>query len=409
MSRAATKAPAPSLVSPESKVEISPPRHTRTRPTVAIVYHFLPHYRAGIFLTLLDSTKFNYIFVAGSNDLAPTIPEWHVPDQTRLVQARCRWIFKPWFFQSGLAKLALRKDLAAIIYLGAPHSISTWYSAVLAKLTGKTVLFWTHGWTETNGWLHEAVKKRFMCLADLVLLYGQRAKTLGEKQGVSPDRMLVIYNSLNYNQQKQLRQNLVDDDLGDLRLHMFGDRDSPYAICTARLTRECNLELLLSAQALLRKTNKLVNVVLVGDGPDRDTLERHAKRDSLPVLFVGACYDELTLARLIRAANVTVSPGKIGLTAIHSLTYGTPVITHDDPSHQGPEVEAIIAGHNGDLFRRGDAEDLARLLWKWSSVNWFDSEVRARCYEVVEEHYNPASQAQVIESALSRERAWGQE
>lgn len=144
--------------------------------TVAIIYHFLPHYRAGIFLQLLESAKYNYIFVAGNNNLAPSIPEWHPTDRSRFVEARCNWVRKPWFYQKGLVTLALRKDIGAIIYLGAPHSISTWYSAILARLTGKKVLFWTHGWLARKGWLHDAIKKRFMCLADIVLLYGERAK-----------------------------------------------------------------------------------------------------------------------------------------------------------------------------------------------------------------------------------------
>src|ERR1035438_2337592 len=81
--------------------------------------------------------------------------------------------------------------------------------------------------------------------------------------------------------------------------------------------------------------------------------------------------------------------------------YGTPVITHDDPGQQGPEAEAIRVGRNGDLFKRGDVDDLARLIWKWSSRPWPDEEVRRCCYEVVEQHYNPESQVKAIEGALA--------
>jgi 1,2-diacylglycerol 3-alpha-glucosyltransferase len=386
----------------------SAPTASRPPMTVAIVYHFLPHYRGGVFQQLLESDKYNYIFVAGHNNLAPSIPEWRPPD-TLFVEARCNWIHKPWFYQKGLVAVALRKDIGAIIYLGAPYSISTWYSAILAQLTGKTVLFWTHGWLAKKGRLHDAIKKRFMCLADIILLYGERARTIGEGLGMSSDRMVVIYNSLDYAEQKRIREGIRDQDLIELRLRMFGDSNTPYAICTARLTRECDFDLLFSAQAILLKTNRIVNIVLVGDGPERKRLESLVRSESLPVFFVGACYDEAILAPLIRAANVTVSPGKIGLTAIHSLAYGTPVITHDDPDRQGPEVEAILPDSNGDLFRHGSAEDLARLLWKWCSRPWPDPALRANCHEVIERHYNPASQAQAIECALSRVAVRGAE
>jgi glycosyltransferase involved in cell wall biosynthesis len=369
--------------------------------TVAIVYQFLPHYRAGIFLKLLESKRHNYIFVAGHNNLAPSIPEWLVPSGTPFAEANCYWLWRPWFYQHGLAALALRKDIHAIIYLGTPYSLSTWYSAIIGKLTGKRILFWTHGWLANKGRFREQIKKRFMRLADTLLLYGTRAKSIGARMGFSSDRMVVIYNSLNYHEQEAIRNQIRDEDLIELRLRMFGDASTPYAICTARLTRECGLELLLAAQAVLREDNKVVNVVLVGDGPERGRLSTLARAKSLPVFFVGACYDEAAVARLIRGASVTVSPGKVGLTAIHSLTYGTPVITHDHFDQQAPEVEAIEPGRNGDLFKHGDVDDLARLMWKWCSRSWPDEELRTRCYEAVERNYNPTSQVEAIEGALA--------
>lgn len=32
--------------------------------------------------------RYHYIFAAGHNNLAPSIPEWHIPDRTRFVEAR---------------------------------------------------------------------------------------------------------------------------------------------------------------------------------------------------------------------------------------------------------------------------------------------------------------------------------
>jgi len=370
--------------------------------TVAIVYHFLPHYRAGIFSKLLESTTHKYIFVAGHNDLWPSIPEWNVPDASRYVEAPCFATRMPFYYQKGLAKLALRKDVSAIVYLGTPYSISTWYSAILARLSGKQVLFWTHGWISTKGRLREMIKTQFMKLSDTLLLYGKRAKVIGQEMGFSPERMVVIYNSLDYLKQRNIRESIQDQELIELRKQLFGNSDTPLAICTARLTRDCEFDLLLSAQAILQRSGKRLNLVLVGDGVDRARLKAIAETESLPVVFFGACYDEEIIARLVRASNVTVSPGKVGLTAVHSLTYGTPVISHNDPSRQGPEVEAILPDVNGELFRVGDAQDLARVLWKWCSRPWPDPALRERCYEEIESHYNPEVQVRTIESVLAK-------
>ena len=101
------------------------------------------------------------------------------------------------------------------------------------------------------------------------------------------------------------------------------------------------------------------------------------------------------------SANLTVSPGQVGLTAMHSLAYGTPVITHDDPAHQMPEWEAIVPGKTGDLFKRGDALDLAATIRKWCVNPWPDDDVRSQCMAVIEQHYNPQFQQQVINRAVA--------
>jgi len=61
---------------------------------------------------------------------------------------------------------------------------------------------------------------------------------------------------------------------------------------------------------------------------------------------------------VISEHDIFVSPGNIGLAAIHSLMAGTPVITHGEASVQGPEYEVVSEGLNGALFKRGSVEDL---------------------------------------------------
>lgn len=67
------------------------------------------------------------------------------------------------------------------------------------------------------------------------------------------------------------------------------------------------------------------------------------------VWFYGSCYDEQTNAELIYNADMCVAPGNVGLTAIHAMTFGCPVITHSDFKWQMPEFEAIHPGKTGDF------------------------------------------------------------
>ena len=60
-----------------------------------------------------------------------------------------------------------------------------------------------------------------------------------------------------------------------------------------------------------------------------------------------------------------MSIGNIGLTAIHSLSFGTPVASHDNFENQMPEVEAIIDGENGFLFEENNSNDLIDKIEQW--------------------------------------------
>ena len=146
----------------------------------------------------------------------------------------------------------------------------------------------------------------------------------------------------------------------------------------------------------------------VGDGPEVHNLQLQSKAEGVEglVKFYGECHDEETLSDLIYAADACVAPGNVGLTAMHSLVYGTPVITHDDKSWQMPEFEAIVPGVNGDFFIKGSLRDLTDKICEWLDCIATDrSVIRAACYEIIDQKYNPMHQAKVIKSVIKGEEA----
>lgn len=101
-------------------------------------------------------------------------------------------------------KLAMRRDIAVIIFLGNVNFLSTWLAALLAMLTRKRVLFWTHGWLRKEQGTKANIRNLFYRLAHGLLLYGNRAKMIGIENGFAKDRMYVVYNSLDYQTQKTI-------------------------------------------------------------------------------------------------------------------------------------------------------------------------------------------------------------
>ena len=114
--------------------------------------------------------------------------------------------------------------------------------------------------------------------------------------------------------------------------------------------------------------------------------------------FYGATYDEIELANLIYHSDLCVSPGNIGLTAIHSLTYGTPVASHSNFINQMPEVEIIEEGVNGFFFQENSIENISKKILEFlnnSKIN--KSIIRDR----IVKHYNVNYQISIFKSLLS--------
>ena len=376
-------------------------RKTARRPRVAVVYPFFPHYRAAVFRELLERGAHEYLLVGDTRSMEAGVAEWQPEDPNRFLFAPCRQLaFFSFLLQRGLARLGLRRDLDAIVYLGNPYFVSTWVSAALARVTGKRVLFWTHGWTREERGPKAWLRTLFYRLAHGLLLYGNYARETGVARGFAPEKLHVIYNSLDYEAQKRFRQRLDPERLAAVKRSLFERPELPMVLCTARLTRRCRFDLLLEAQARLARTGHVINVLLVGDGPEQSALEAQARQLGVPVRFQGACYDEEALAGFTMAAHVTVSPGKVGLTAIQSLAYGTPVITHSDPETQGPEWEAIVPGKSGDFFKPGDVDDLAAVIRRWTSDSSVRGSRREECQAVIERFYNPTYQRVAIDRAV---------
>ena len=104
---------------------------------------------------------------------------------------------------------------------------------------------------------------------------------------------------------------------------------------------------------------------------------------------------------MIYNADLCVSPGNIGLTAMHALVFGTPATTHDDFPHQMPEFEAIREGVTGTFFKYNDVESLANSISRWFAENGNKrEEVRRACMKEIDENWTPQFQLSVLKKYL---------
>lgn len=358
-----------------------------------------PLYRKSIWDKLLKSKKVNITFFFSHksfNNIAivPLQKAYSFNERKAFKPLLNIFLFKWLFWQYGVLSRTFDK-VSTVIFLGEMTVISTWIAALIFKLRGVKVLFWGHGLYGSESYFKRQVRFLFLKLADHNLVYDNRAKKLMINHGFQHDKISVIYNSINYEKQKELfNRHFSNSNEGLFK------NELPTLLFIGRLTLKKKVHELIKAVVLLNNDDHRYNLLIVGDGHEKQVLKKLAKQliKKKQCIFYGSTYNEEEISKLILNSQLVVSPGNIGLTAIHSLSYGTPVCSHSNFENQMPEVEAIIEGQNGFLFKEGDLESLTKGVLDWFKHN--SNLDREKVRSTIDKYYNPEFQIKVIEKVI---------
>ena len=305
------------------------------------------------------------------------------------------------FYWQSRAVSLLWSDYTDLFTTGTHNCLSAWLIILLAPLFGKRVYLWSHGAYGDERGLKRWLTRWKMNHVEASLLYGEYARQLLLEMGVNADKLHVFYNSLAYDEQKALREQIQPTPL--YQSH-FGN-NHPNLVFIGRLTKSKRLELILEAISLLKEQDYAVNATFIGDGEAREMLMKRTRQAGLTeqIWFFGPCYDERQIAELLFNADLCVSPGNVGLTAMHAMTFGTPVITHNNFVRQMPEFEAIEEGITGAFFIEGNAKSLAECIRHWLDKSTDRNVIRHACYQVIDAKYNPHEQIKAIRNIIFKD------
>lgn len=355
-----------------------------------------PHYRLGVYKAM--GRHLNADFYFGNRDLPVKVCDY---DSLNNYKATLKVYKLPGGLFVMPKALKLAKMYDCLILAGDPYALHNWVVPLFRRALRKRTILWTHGWYGRETWLKSLLKKILFYPADLIWLYGEYARSLMVRNGFSEKKLVVIYNSLDFEIQEQARQ--THGPASIFKSHFRNCNKN--IIFIGRLTKKKRLDLIIHAAAYLEKHyDLLVNVTFAGDIIDDSGIEEALTDTNIRqrVWMFGPSYEERANCALLTDADVCVSPGNVGLTAIHALTYGCPVITHDDFENQMPEFEAIEPGLTGAFFRHGDVKDLARKIYYWVTLDKGSRiKVRQACQEMVKEKWNPRNQAKIMSRSIS--------
>lgn len=364
---------------------------------LCLIYNTAPRYREAIFRAIDREYDCDWYFGHTKNNIKEM-------DTSLLKNVKYYMTFgdpHKYYFKLGTIKLLFKKKYQTFFCVPSTRSLSDWLFFWIAFnfFPKKKIYLWTHGWYGKESPREAKMKLWLYRHSAGIFCYGDYACRLLENEGIDKNKLFPIHNSLDYDQQKALRESIKPSAVYS---DHFGNNNHTI-IFIGRLTKVKKLDMVIDAVASLRDKGELYNLVFVGDGEEGESLKAKVHDLGLDnqMWFYGACYDEKINAEMIYNADLCVAPGNIGLTAMHALVFGTPAISHNDFRWQMPEFEAIRPGKTGDFFQRGSVCSLVETISSWFAVMQNKrEEVRKACFNEIDTKWNPYYQIDLIKKHI---------
>ena len=355
------------------------------------IFNYAPLYRKSIYKKIDEEFDARFYF----GDMVSDIAKMDYNDfKKEPVIVRDRKILGKMLWRRDICFLPF-KDYEAFLIIG-DMSLSYFFFIVFCHLLGKKVYAWGHGDKSFSGKSRHYVKW-FYNHCDGFFTYGEAGRARLIELGIPAQKLHAIYNSLNDGVVPQVQGSYASTIVKD---HF--NNELPTVVFVGRLTKVKRLDWIIEAQYAHYKRGLMYNVMFIGDGCEADSLKKLAidRRLEDHIWFYGECYDDQKLSVLLYNSELCVSPGNVGLTALHSMIYGTPVISHDDFETQMPEYEVIVPGKTGDLYDKGDFNDFCLSIERWFTSGYDWDSVRQNCYNVINDKYNSDYQIRLLKQVI---------
>ncbi|GJM18917.1 MAG: hypothetical protein DHS20C14_11300 [Phycisphaeraceae bacterium] len=247
-----------------------------------------------------------------------------------------------------------------------PYFLSVFPALRRARRNGVGTFLWGHGYSKNERGWRTRVRRWMSTKADAVIFYNNLIRDRSVAEGwLEDERAFVALNALDQTPIQAARDAWLTD---PAKLAAFqrdhGIAEGPNVIFVSRLLRDNRADVLIDAAAKLKDTNPTLKTIIVGSGEAEDELRAQAKSLGIEdrVVFTGAIWGEDAIAPWYLSSHAFVYPANIGLSILHAMGYGVPVITSDRTETQNPEIEALRDTENGRLYPHLDADALARTI-----------------------------------------------
>ena len=352
--------------------------------SIVIVQPILAHYRDSLFARLVACPEFDIHVLAGKQiDNVKEIDEPSPKIEANLINKKIKADSHSLIWQAGVFKYVMKQRPNIIVLTGVdPHLLSNLLLAIFNKIfLHAKIIWWGHATVNSKGKTGKYFRRFFFNLGHGVFTYSNAARQNVQSLISSKIPVVAIKNCIN------------NEEYGfNYHFDNVIERKELTILFSGRITGKKRLDILIDAMALLQNKNFEFRCLIIGEGPQKAAAEKQVLDCQLSdsVNFLGERYGKESRC-YFEQADLFVLPGKVGLSIIHGLSFGLPVLTSDRLEIHSPEFEIIQPGYNGDFFSGFDPQSLSEKIIEWSKkISNNKQQIAARCISSVkEEGYTP--------------------
>jgi glycosyltransferase involved in cell wall biosynthesis len=327
---------------------------TKLPQRVGLQQRVVPAYRAAFFDSLARALPGTLSVFAGMPAAGEGIPQAKELRIARWVRGRNVPLGGGRFsvlWQRGWRKWIAAEDPEILILEANPRYLTNERLRVWMRRRGRPVIGWTLGPARGGPVFSGRLRDYYRKFSALVVYSGSGAKAF-EDLGVSAGKIFIAPNAVESTMADAL---LARTRAKEEARTALGLDARPAVLFVGRLQKRKRVDFLLRACARLKNACQLM---IVGDGPDRERLERIAA-DLFPgARFTGDLRGE-PLGLCFLAADFFLLPGTGGLALQEAMVYAKAVAAAEA---DGSQRDLIREGRNGWLLPPGDEEALVRIL-----------------------------------------------
>ncbi len=216
----------------------------------------------------------------------------------------------------------------------------------LSFISIKRLAFWGHGKNYQNSNTHslrEKFKRKLLSFCDHYFVYTEGGRDVLRVTAFDTEKITVVENSIDTSELVTESAQVESSDVLSLK-NKLGINSDNIAIYCGGMYKEKRLDFLLECCRLIKKSLPDFYIVLIGDGPDSDLVEKFASENPW-VIYVGSLTGTAKV-RYFKLAKCQLMPGLVGLGILDSFALSVPLVTTNIDYHS-PEISYLENDYNG--------------------------------------------------------------